>query len=101
MTFDDWVKDILKIEAREIIHLTPEEQKKVYFTVSADDLIKLWNAGVENGASGMRLKVINCVKSHLCKQDEDYDRAIISPKFLSDALDQMAADGFEGEIKEK
>lgn len=57
MTFDDWVKDTLKIEAREITHLTQEEQKKVYFTVSADDLIKLWNAGVENGVSGMQLKI--------------------------------------------
>lgn len=41
------------------------------------------------------LKIINCIKSHLCKQDEDYDEPIISPKFLSDALDQMAFDGFE------
>lgn len=46
------------------------------------------------------LKIIYCIKSHLCKQDEDYDKPIISPKFLSDTLDQMAIDGFE-EIKEK
>lgn len=41
------------------------------------------------------LKIINCIKYHLCKQDEDYDKAVISPKFLSDALDQMMVDGFE------
>lgn len=43
----------------------------------------------------LSLKIINCIKFHLCKQDEDYDKPIISPKFLSDALDQMAIDGFE------
>jgi hypothetical protein len=41
------------------------------------------------------LKIINCIKFRLCKQDEDYDEPIISPKFLSDILDQMAIDGFE------
>lgn len=45
--------------------------------------------------SQLSLKIINCIKSHLCKQDEDYDKPIISPKFLSDALDQMVIDGFE------
>lgn len=45
--------------------------------------------------SQLSLKIINCIKSHLCKQDEDYDKPIISPKFLSDALDQMFIDGFE------
>ncbi len=45
--------------------------------------------------SQLSLKIVNCIKSHLCKQDEDYDKAIISPKFLSDALDQMMVDGFE------
>jgi len=45
--------------------------------------------------SQLSLKIINCIKSHLCKQDEDYDKAVISPKFLSDALDQMYIDGFE------
>lgn len=48
----------------------------------------------------LTIKIINCIKSHLCKQDEDYDKPIISPKFLSDTLDQMVIDGFEGEIKE-
>ena len=48
----------------------------------------------------LTIKIIYCIKSHLCKQDEDYDKPIISPKFLSDTLDQMAIDGFEGEIKE-
>lgn len=43
----------------------------------------------------MNLKIVNCIKSQLCKQDEDYDRPIISPKFLSDILDQMLIDGFE------
>ncbi len=47
----------------------------------------------------LTIKIIYCIKSHLCKQDEDYDKPIISPKFLSDTLDQMAIDGFE-EIKE-
>ena len=48
----------------------------------------------------LTIKIIYCIKSHLCKQDEDYDKPIISPKFLSDTLDQMTIDGFE-EIKEK
>jgi hypothetical protein len=43
----------------------------------------------------LTIKIINCIKFHLCKQDEDYDKPIISPKFLSDALDQMAMDGFK------
>ena len=63
MIFDDWVKDILKIEAREITHLTPEEQKKVYFTVSADDLIRLWNAGVENGLYGRYRSIKNPINT--------------------------------------
>jgi hypothetical protein len=43
----------------------------------------------------LMLKIVNCIKTHLCKRDEDYDKPIISPKFLSDALDQMTVDGFE------
>lgn len=39
-------------------------------------------------------KIIDCIRFHLCKQDDDYDSPIISPKFLSDTLDQMAMDGF-------
>lgn len=50
--FDDWVKETLGIKSYEITHITPEEQKKIKFTVSADDLINLWNAGVENGMKG-------------------------------------------------
>lgn len=56
-------------------------------------------AELEAQLKTVSLKIISCIKAHLCKQDEDYDKAIISPKFLSDVLDQMAADGFEGEIK--
>lgn len=54
---------------------------------------------LEAQQKSISLKIINCIKSHLCKQDEDYDKPIISPKFLSDTLDQMVIDGFE-EIKE-
>lgn len=43
----------------------------------------------------MPSKIIDCIKTHLCKQDEDYDKPVISPKFLSDTLDQMVMDGFE------
>ena len=43
------------------------------------------------------IKVVNVIKHHLCKEDEDYDKAILSPKFLSDYLDLMFADGFEKE----
>lgn len=50
---------------------------------------------IEELESQLSLKIINCIKSHLCKQDEDYDKPIISPKFLSDVLDQMVVDGFE------
>ena len=52
MTFEDWVKEELGIEGREITHLMPEEQKNFKLIVSADALIKLWNAGVENGFKG-------------------------------------------------
>lgn len=52
MTFEDWVKEELGLEAYEIEHILPEEQKDVKFTVSVDALIKLWNAGVENGIKG-------------------------------------------------
>jgi hypothetical protein len=44
-------------------------------------------------------KIVNCIKFHLCKQDEDYDKPIISPKFLADTLDQMMIDGFEVETE--
>lgn len=47
------------------------------------------------------IKIINAIKHHLCKEDEDYDRPIISPKFLSSYLDLMFVDGFENTIKEK
>ena len=40
-------------------------------------------------------KIIDCIRFYLCKQDEDYDKPIISPKLLSDTLDQMAMDGFK------
>lgn len=43
------------------------------------------------------IKIINAIKYHLCKEDEDYDKAILSPKFLSDCLDLMFLDGFEKE----
>lgn len=58
-----------------------EELRKRIDKVDLDDIILI--------------KIINCIKFHLCKQDEDYDKPIISPKFLSDILDQMAIDGFE------
>ena len=57
-------------------------------------------AELEAQLKTVSLKIISCIKIHLCRQDEDYDKEIISPKFLSDILDQMAADGFE-EINEK
>ena len=56
MTFDNWVKETLGIEGSEITHLTPENQKIIKFTVSVDALIKLWNAGVENGLKGKEMK---------------------------------------------
>ena len=56
MTFDNWVKDILKIEPSRITALSPENQKCIKFTVSVDDLIKLWNGGVENGLYGSQKK---------------------------------------------
>lgn len=46
------------------------------------------------------IKIINAIKNHLCKEDEDYDKAILSPKFLSSYLDLMFVDGFENTIKE-
>ena len=56
------------------------------------EILKKKNAELE---AQLTTKIINCIKFHLCKQDEDYDKPIISPKFLSDALDQMAMDGFK------
>lgn len=47
----------------------------------------------------LTIKIINCIKFHLCKQDKDYDKPIISPKFLIDILDQMMVDGFEVDIE--
>ena len=41
------------------------------------------------------IKIINTIKYHLCKKDEDYDKPTISPKFLSSYLDLMFVDGFE------
>ena len=64
-----------------------------------EKLLQEKNKKIAELESQLSLKIINCIKSHLCKQDEDYDKAIISPKFLSDTLDQMYVDGFE-EIKE-
>ena len=43
------------------------------------------------------IKIINAIKNHLCKEDEDYDKPTISPKFLSDYLDLMFLDDFEKE----
>ena len=45
------------------------------------------------------IKIINAIKNHLCKEDEDYDKPIISPKFLNSYLDLMFLDGFENTIK--
>ena len=64
-------------------------------TIENENLIKQ----VKQLEAQLTTKIINCIKSHLCKQDEEYDEPIISPKFLSDTLDQMTIDGFEGEIK--
>ena len=52
MTFEDWVEEVLGFPAHQITHLSPEEQKDVKFIVSVDALIKLWNAGVEDGLKG-------------------------------------------------
>lgn len=41
------------------------------------------------------IKIINTIKYHLCKKDEDYDKPTISPKFLSNYLDLMFLDDFE------
>lgn len=43
------------------------------------------------------IKIINAIKHHLCQEDEDYDKPIISPKFLNNYLDLMFLDGFEKE----
>ena len=56
MTFDDWVKETLKIEPCVITHISPEEQKQKNLSVSVADLIKLWNRGVENGLSQLTEK---------------------------------------------
>jgi hypothetical protein len=65
------------------------------FAEPRENLIKILKEKNTKLEAQMSLKIINCIKSHLCKQDEDYDKPIISPKFLSDALDQMAMDGFK------
>lgn len=69
MIFDDWVKETLGIKPCEITHITPEEQKKIKFTVSADDLINLWNAGVENGSKEITV-LINAERERQEKCDD-------------------------------
>ena len=64
-----------------------------------DEIESMLNIEKQRIESQLSLKIINCIKSHLCKQDEDYDTPIISPKFLSDVLDQMVIDGFEEDVK--
>jgi len=47
-----------------------------------------------------RADAIECIISHLCVKDADYDNPIISPKFLKDYLDMMVLDGLE-QLKEQ
>ena len=65
------------------------------FAEPRENLIKILKEKNAKLEAQMSLKIINCIKSHLCKQDEDYDKPIISPKFLADILDQMTMDGFK------
>lgn len=48
--------------------------------------------GIEYGLAEGRKEVIIKIKELLCKKDEDYDKPVLSPKFLSDYLDQIRMD---------
>lgn len=64
-----------------------------------DESIETFNKcskAYELGRSDERTKVLKCIESHLCVRDEDYDKPVLSPKFLKDYLDMMRIDGFEG-----
>ena len=42
-TFDDYVRNIFKVEPSELTHLSPEEQKKKTVKITVDELINIWN----------------------------------------------------------
>jgi hypothetical protein len=94
---DNWIKANTKVESCPPwgdVKITPSGRQGY---LAAAELREKY---IKELGTQLTLKIIKCIKFYLCKQDEDYDRPIISPKFLSDILDQMTADGFE-EIREK
>lgn len=94
----EWLYEIVKYPTEDtIIELVSELEDKL---ANADYQLEGRDIEISELKAQLKitsLKIINCIKNHLCKQDEDYDKPIISPKFLSDTLDQMAIDGFEGD----
>ena len=55
-TFDDYVRNIFKIEPTELTHISPEEQKKKTVEITADELINIWNELTELKVENEQIK---------------------------------------------
>lgn len=63
-TFDDFVKDVLKVIPSKLTHLSPEEQKKEKVLIPIDSLISIWNEMVELQVQIEKMKnCFNCKHS--------------------------------------
>lgn len=83
-TFDDYVRNVFKIEPREITHISPEEQKKKTFKITADELINIWNELTElksdndarKFAMAMSEKVEKKLRQENTELQEKYDTCL-------------------------
>lgn len=73
-TFDDFVRDVIKVEPSKLTHLSPEEQKKEKVLIPIDSLISTWNEMVELQVQIEKMKSW-FMKYRICEmcQSEDCD----------------------------
>ena len=92
------------IACKNCIYLEECQKKNQPFDTDTECLTaeskKTYNKGYQQGRADGRADIINVIKVLLCTHDEDYDKPIISPKFLADYLDQIKFDGVESEETE-
>ena len=69
-TFDDFVRDVLKVTPSKLTHLSPEEQKKEKVLIPIDSLISIWNEMVELQVQIEKMKSVVREKEQLAKVQE-------------------------------
>ena len=92
---EQMLKDLVGIED-ECFKSELDENGYSKFKMWQSDLDQVKTEEYYRGSRDM----VKMIRALLCVQDEDYDKPIISPKWLNDYLDQMVCDGKESEETE-